>query len=321
VKEVRRVESDCAASGDDLQHPWVEDEVPLSTTDRGLGEDADDGADDDIADDVVLVGGVVEVSDTEVLEHTPDQARAEVERLAEQVRRHAVDRQLFELVRAEGFCGRRWRRLSDDLVRYGWAVMDAWLRTGYVFAKAESIGRPLKHSETETLELAVDRDLREELCAETVARALNNFRAAAVKGVGWEPDGGASLTTFFVGACVQAFNNEFRRWSRHERRWGHNRAVDPQDLLKHGDRLAQVQRGPHMFGEPARTAADSDHFSRVCAELTDVERAIVQLTDDGFSQEEIGEALGMTVRAVEGRLYRLRQKDIRSRVKGNGDDW
>ena len=39
-------------------------------------------------------------------------------------------------------------------------------------------------------------------------------------------------------------------------------------------------------------------------------RAIVVLTDDGYSQEEIGEALGISERAVEGRLYRLRQKDI-----------
>ncbi|MUL69608.1 MULTISPECIES: sigma factor-like helix-turn-helix DNA-binding protein [unclassified Mycolicibacterium] len=309
------MESDLAASGDDLQPPWVDDEV--SADDAGSGDDpSEDGSD---VEDVAACG-VVEVSDAEVLEHSPAQARAEVERLAEQVRRHAVDRQLFELVRADGFCGRRWRRLSDDLVRYGWAVLDAWLRTGYIFAKVESIGRPLKHDGSETLELAVDRDLREELCAETVARALSNFRAAAVAGVGWNPDGGASLTTFFVGACVQAFNNEFRRWSRHERKWGHNRAVDPQELLKRGDALAEVQRGPHMFPEPARMAADGDHFDRVFAELTDVERAIVQLTDDGFSQDEIGEALDMTPRAVEGRLYRLRQKDIRSRVKGNGDD-
>ena len=54
-------------------------------------------------------------------------------------------------------------------------------------------------------------------------------------------------------------------------------------------------------------------------ELGDVERAIVKLTDAGYSQQEIGEVLGVSQRGVEGRLYRLRQKDIRNRVKGDRD--
>lgn len=168
-------------------------------------------------------------------------------------------------------------------------------------------------------ELADDRDLREELCAETVAKALNTFREQALSGAGWQPDGGANLTTFFVGACVQAFNNEFRRWSRHERRWGHSRSTDPIDMLEYGDQLAEVFRGPHVFADPARAAADDDHLRRVLAELTDTEQAIVVLSDAGYSQEAIGEMLRITERAVEGRLYRLRRKDIRDRVKGHGD--
>ena len=54
-------------------------------------------------------------------------------------------------------------------------------------------------------------------------------------------------------------------------------------------------------------------------ELGDVERAIVKLTDAGYSQQEIGEVLGVSQRSVQGRLYRLRQKDIRNRVKGDRD--
>jgi RNA polymerase sigma factor (sigma-70 family) len=57
----------------------------------------------------------------------------------------------------------------------------------------------------------------------------------------------------------------------------------------------------------------------VLDELGDVERAIVKLTDAGYSQQEIGEVLGVSQRGVEGRLYRLRQKDIRNRVKGDRD--
>lgn len=303
------MESRSPASGDDLQHPWVDAAEIL--------DDLDDG-DLDVDEDAA-VGSVVAVSESEVLEHSPERDRAEVERLAERVRQHAVDRQLFEAVRAEGFRGRRWESMADALARYGWAVMDAWMGTGYVFAKVNEIGRPLVHTATEVLELATQSDLRQELCAETVARALKNFRTAAMKNVGWTPDGGASLTTYFVGACVQAFNNEFRRWSRHERRWGHNQVADPQDLLDHGDELREVQRGQYVFADPARAAADNDHLHRVLGELTDPEQVIVLLTDAGYSQEEIGELLQISERAVEGRLYRLRQKDIRGRMKGYGD--
>jgi RNA polymerase sigma factor (sigma-70 family) len=315
MKEVRRVESRSAARGDDLQHPWVDDEA----------HPGDDCGADDLADDLdadkpsVFDTMVSDVSDEEVLEHSPEQARDEVERLAQRVRQHAADRKLFEVVCAERFAGRRWRRMGDDLVRYGLAVMDAWMRSGYVFSKVDEIGRPLVHTDTEMLELARDRDLREELCAETVARALKNFRDQALAGRGWHPDGGASLTTFFVGACMQAFNNEFRRWSRHERRWGHSRSSEPQNLIDRGGELAEVQRGPHLFADPARAAADEDHMHRVLNELIDVERAIVVLTDEGYSQEEIGEVLGISERAVEGRLYRLRQKDIRGRLRESKD--
>jgi FixJ family two-component response regulator len=59
-------------------------------------------------------------------------------------------------------------------------------------------------------------------------------------------------------------------------------------------------------------AADRDYLRRVLGELGDVERVIVELTDQGFSQEEIGEVLGISARAVERRLYRLRRKDVRS---------
>lgn len=312
MKEVRRVESRSAASGDDLQHPWVGDEAHPGDGFSGA-DDLDDSGDEESSVDLV----VCSVSDEEVLEHSPEQDRQEVERLARRVREHAADRKLFAEVRAAGFVGRRWRKMGDDLIKYGLAVTDAWMRTGYIFAKVNEIGRPLAHTDTEMLELAQDHELRDELCAETVARALKNFRDQATAGTGWHPDGGASLTTFFVGGCVRAFNNEFRRWSRHERRWGNSDLADPQDLITRGGQLAHGQREPHMFGDPARVAADGDHMRRVLHQLTDVERAIVVLTDEGYSQAEIGELLDISERAVEGRLYRLRHKDIRGLLREN----
>ena len=150
-----------------------------------------------------------------------------VDRLAQRVRRLAADRQLFEAVAAEGFDGRRWRQMGNELAGYGWAVMDAWIRTGYIFTKINEIGRPMEPSAVELTALARDAHTRTELCLETAARALKKFRAQARAGAGWHPDGGANLTTYLVGGCVLAFNNEFRRWRNHERSWAPNRSTRP----------------------------------------------------------------------------------------------
>ena len=291
-----------AADGDDLQHLYAhEPEAEVVNDDDSV--DAGEG-----------------FSDAEVLEHSPEESRAEVERLAERVRRHHGDRDLFAAVQAAGFQGDQWDQLLDDLVKYGMAVSAAWAMTGYVFRKLNEIGRPLRHTAAESLELARDAELRNELCGETVAIALNNFVAAVRADRGWTVEGGASLTTYFVGTCTRAFSNPFRTWSRQERRWSHLPSTDPQSLVDHGEHLAEVARGPHVFADPERAAADGDQLRRVLAELTRPEQVIVTLTDEGFSQQEIAEVLGVTVRAVEARLYRLRQKDIRGRVEGHGDD-
>jgi hypothetical protein len=109
MKEVRRVESRSAASGDDLQHPWVDGEAHPGDGFSGA-DDVDDAGDEEPAVDPV----VCSVSDEEVLEHSPEQAREEVERLARRVRRHAADRKLFEEVCAAGFAGRRWRKMGTQ---------------------------------------------------------------------------------------------------------------------------------------------------------------------------------------------------------------
>jgi DNA-directed RNA polymerase specialized sigma24 family protein len=295
------VETNSAAGGGDLQHPWVDD---------------DDNADDDRP---TVEPGLCEVSDAEVIANVPSDARDEVERLAERVRRRGADKELFDAVLAAEFCGPRWRAMGDDLLRYGLAVVDAWLRTGYIFAKSKQVSRQLGPSDLELRQLRSDKDLRVELCGEVVALALNQFREQSIAGTGWRHDGGANLTTFFVGGCVLLFNNEFRRWRTSERRWRVNKSTDPADFVEHGEHFAEVDRGPHLFDDPARSAAGDDYLRRVLGELEETDRVIVELSDEGYSQREIGEVLDMTDRAVEGRLYRLRNKDIRSRLEGRND--
>lgn len=320
MKEVGQVEP-VPAFGDLQQQRVHRATVSADVATRYDGDRTVEGSlvDDDSDLDVGL-DGIAEVDDEEVIEHAPEADRAEVARLAARVRRHARDQDLYAAVRAQGFCGRDWDKLVDALAQYGLAVMEAWMRTSYVFAKVNKIGRPLPHSDTESRELRENEDLRAELGAETVARALKYFRDAAVTDgpKAWRPDGGANLTTYFVGACVQAFNNEFRRWQRNEQHWGLNDFADPAGLTKL-EKNEDLARQVHMFADPDRAAGDTEHMDRVLGELNAKERAIVLLTDWGYAQVEIGELLDMSDRAVEGTLHRLRKKDIRGQIEGARD--
>jgi DNA-directed RNA polymerase specialized sigma24 family protein len=149
----------------------------------------------------------------------------------------------------------------------------------------------------------------EDLTQETVSLALRRFADRGRAGRGWAAEGGASLTTFFVGGCVLAFGEVYARWAGRERRrqdaetaldgvlcgtWP-GREPDPADVVAARDRLA------HVLPDDPR------------------ERAAVLLAAVGYSHGEIAEALGggTSARAVEGRLYRYRAL-LKERGEGGG---
>jgi Sigma-70, region 4 len=315
MKEVRRVETSSADRGDDLQHPSApHDDARLQPS----WADDDDNADDD--DGVAAeVCGPCDVTDSEITANVPTERRAEVEKLAKQVRRRAADAELFDAVAAAGFSGKRWQGLSDDLGRYALAVIDAWLDTGYVFSKAANVGRPLMPTESERLQLRSDVDLRQQLANGVVGAALVQFRDQALSGTGWRPDGGANLTTYLIGGCVLLFNNEFRLWRGSEKRWRINESTAPEDLVDAENGGVGLRR-TGLFAAPAQSTVDGDELARALAALKPREKAIVQLYVEKYSYDEIAEITGTTTaRGVEGVLYRLKHKDIRSRMEGHGD--
>jgi DNA-directed RNA polymerase specialized sigma24 family protein len=196
--------------------------------------------------------------------------------------------------------------------------MDAWINTGYVFSKAAMVNRPLMPSETEWLQLRSDSGLRQQLANGVVGAALVQFRDQALAGTGWRADGGANLTTYLIGGCVLLFNNEFRLWRGLEKRWRINESTAPADLLDL-ENGGGGRRRTGLFAAPAESAVDGDELARALAALKPRERAIVQLYVEKYSYAEIAEITGTTVRGVEGVLYRLKHKDIRSRTEGHGE--
>ncbi|MGW9436099.1 hypothetical protein [Streptomyces sp. NPDC055607] len=224
--------------------------------------------------------------------------RKEIQRLQENLERRMADQQLVRLLAQDGFTGPRYDAFENDLARYAISVLRAWMYSGYIFKMAASRGFGLNPHELDLERLAADSDLREELASMTVAMALPRFRQRAFVDGGWTFDGGAGITTYFMGACLYDFPNEFRRHRNSE-------AAQRQALLHpHFDDEALPGVESEVVGrEVLRDALKSIDPNKVR------ERAVVALTLDGFTQEEIRDILGEnSIRAIEGVLHRWRKK-------------
>lgn len=233
--------------------------------------------------------------------------RLQARRLQESIDRRTNDRRLLEVLAQDGFAGSRYDRFVDELVRYGISVLRGWMYSGYIFQLVADRGFGLNPHELDLEELASDSDLREELATMTVARALPRFRQRALVEGGWTCEGGASIATYFMGACAYDFPNEYRRYRAGEVR---HRRVEQQQQLFYEALVSPVGVADEVVGR----LEVLEHLEGVSDLRT---RAVVALTIDGYSQEEIRQLLdAASVRAIEGMLYRWRTKQKRDREGG-----
>lgn len=237
------------------------------------------------------------LSHEEVLAGVGAARKAETSRLQENLQRRAADRELLDELARHDFTGPHYQRFENELARYGVSVLRGWMYTGYVFELAAGRGLTLHPTEAELEELHRDSDIREELATMTVAVALKRFRDNALIGGGWRYDGGASLATYFMGACLYVFPNEFRKHRAYHRRWT---AAQIREA-----RMIDVD-GHHII-DPEQIVMGRLRVSEELKRVDPRAGTIIALTIDGYSQEEIAEMLrDSSVRAIEGVLYRWR---------------
>ena len=184
---------------------------------------------------------------------------AAARQLEESLRRRAADQRLRDELATHNFSGPQYQQFERELVRYGTSVLRAWMYTGYVFKLASSRGYCLRPSEVELGALHRESDVREELANMTVAVALPKFRQRALIDGGWRPDGGASLSTYFTGACLAVFPNEFRRWRVQVEKWRRQDGRDPALLMPEAELRLRSGGGGH--GQYLRAGPSQEHRS------------------------------------------------------------
>lgn len=185
---------------------------------------------------------------------------------------------------------------ESTLVReYFWIVgfkaVKKLLKTGKVAQACLAYGRPVTFQFEDRRLLTESRDLRDELTAEVLLYAVPLFFDRLQH---WEPERGASLTTYFVGACVRVFKSAYSSWARsRERKWISS------------SRLAEAAFDPSQpFTEQV---AIEDTIRQVFDFAKPNQRPVLALLYSGYSQVEAAQELGLSPRAVEGRMYQLRK--------------
>ncbi|MFD5620546.1 hypothetical protein [Streptomyces yangpuensis] len=226
-----------------------------------------------------------------------------VERQQQSIDRRMNDQRMVDLLAQDDFKGKRYDQFANELIRYGISVLRGWMHSGFIFDLVARRGYGLSPTSFELDELASDNDLREQLASMTVACTLPRFRQRALVEGGWTQAGGASIATYFMGSCTYDFPNEFRRHRSERERW--RRSTQRQREIR------EHWVGASAAEEVMETLEALDVLHSIAASR---DRAIVLLTSEGFSQEEICSLVdARSARAVEGALYRLRKQMKQSR--------
>ncbi|WP_125689726.1 hypothetical protein [Amycolatopsis sp. WAC 04169] len=216
---------------------------------------------------------------------------------------HGADALLVERLAAQQFHGSEFEIFRAELAAYAYPVLRSWIRRKMIYDLCARMGRPVASTDKIREHLAHSLDDRIELASDAIAEGLRVFRRYALVGGRWSAEGGASLKTYFVGACLRAFPAAYRRW------------LKEQDSLSGYGLRPETAEGRHL-GRRIDSPANVDVAGAVVSEMMVLDRLaamdpktrvlaarVVFRTD---THEEAGEPDGLSARAVEGRFYRHR---------------
>ncbi|MEV0695870.1 hypothetical protein [Streptomyces sp. NPDC050388] len=234
------------------------------------------------------------------LEHTlAGAAQDEARRLGSR----AVDARIVDLLRADNFQGPRYEKTTTRLMEYGWLTINKWTGTGEIFVQARRVGRPVSLHMTAP---GWNADDRAEVTTDTVIAGLDLFLEHGLIRGKWTPDGGASLTTYFVGACIRSFHRVYDRWFRGVQM---GQAELDRPVADHDGASADREIPDQRATDPFYAAATHEEIKCILPCITDTKvRRGLALRALGYTQQQAAVEVGLTEKALEGRIGRLRAR-------------
>lgn len=209
------------------------------------------------------------------------------------------DHQLYQLLSDEEFADHAFEVLAVALVGYAFRVLHGWMCSGAIYRECARKGWPVSPTDAERRCLYSQPDEVGEIVNETLGEALVQLRRHAVSGEHkWDPSGGLSLASYFVGACVLQFPNVYRRWSREFQR------RPPTESYSHDDRAVV---GLGSADDVEHEIVSATWTREMLTTMPPNVRTIVELRMEGHSYSDIAARTGAaSARAVEGVLQRYR---------------
>jgi hypothetical protein len=243
--------------------------------------------------------GECEIADDDLAVPGDPRERARVEN----AHRRLADRALVDELEAAEFTGPAFEVMVNELAAYGIATLMAWMRTGEIVRQCLVRGRPLADIGRFTAQWS--RDDRLEIAAETAARAVRYFVDEVLKPGRWNYRRGATLRTYFVGACLLQFPNVYELWVNEQKRWGVVELAEPG-----AEETWKPSREDGAWSDPtADEVIRRQHVSEIFAGITDARtRKAAQMVMLGYEYADAGAEVGLSADAVGGRLYRLRRR-------------
>ncbi|MEU6790811.1 hypothetical protein ABZ907_03865 [Nonomuraea wenchangensis] len=212
-------------------------------------------------------------------------------------------------------CFDRFNKTAGELLGYGLPILIRWLRSEKIFARVNEIRARINQarmrrglSALPPVERAMSdwrrhsRDDIDQLAFELAEEGIKRFRRTVEEGR-WSPDGGAALTTYYVGGCLIAFEAVYRRWCKSKFSDGGVQHVGLTDDL---DGLPTLR--PARVRGPEEQVVVRDEIRRTMGKIKDPQiRQIVWDRSRGYTQAEAATRNGLTEKAAEGRLGRIRK--------------
>lgn len=219
----------------------------------------------------------------------PVEAGVEFAAEAERLERLLADRELVDRLMWERYEGPTWDAFCRVLAEYGIAVLYAWIRNGKIFLECKRRGfgglQQRRHLS--------DADEAQSLAGETVAISLRFFRDEVLIPARWDPTRGATLRTYFVGACIRHFPNVYTRSDGGEL---FRSLLDDESAL---DEVIDVA----PFSRPDRRV---ELMSGINAVPDATIREALLDEAQGYTQRETASRVGVTLWTVEGKMRKFK---------------
>ena len=210
--------------------------------------------------------------------------------------RQERDRDRLLRMQLEGYDGPTWHdEVRPDVWAYAYRVLPKKIETGEIFAmRARLCGKPA--NDLSLPDEGICRADAEDLASDVAASAITPFQYQLKRGV-WDVSRDITFRSWFINLCALRFAAPYRKWLRERDRCPG--APDP---------------GEHDTEPEPSSVIYVVEFERYLDRVSDpTTKAMICMDIAGCSDVDIAEVTRTTVKAVEGRLARMRQDARRLR--------